>query len=69
MNKVCFKFEVNLVCSKYFFTERDFCSSNPCKINGRCLSGQSGYRCQCYEGYTGDNCESNLRNFFDSLHF
>ncbi|CAF1047784.1 unnamed protein product, partial [Rotaria sordida] len=37
--------------------EIDFCSSNPCKTNGRCLSGKSGYRCQCYEGFTGENCE------------
>ncbi|CAF5138147.1 unnamed protein product, partial [Rotaria sp. Silwood1] len=37
--------------------EVDFCSSNPCKTNGRCLSDKSGYRCQCYEGYMGENCE------------
>ncbi|CAF5141780.1 unnamed protein product, partial [Rotaria sp. Silwood1] len=39
--------------------EVDFCSSNPCKTNGRCLSDKSGYRCQCYEGYMGENCEGN----------
>ncbi|CAF3912434.1 unnamed protein product [Adineta steineri] len=37
--------------------EVDFCSSNPCKDNGRCLSEKSGYRCQCYEGYIGENCD------------
>ncbi|CAF1226026.1 unnamed protein product [Rotaria sordida] len=37
--------------------EVDFCSSNPCKTNGRCLSDKSGYRCQCYEGYMGENCD------------
>ncbi|CAF1034389.1 unnamed protein product [Rotaria sp. Silwood1] len=40
--------------------EVDFCSSNPCKTNGRCLSDKSGYRCQCYEGYMGENCEVRL---------
>ncbi|UJR36701.1 hypothetical protein I4U23_029418 [Adineta vaga] len=42
--------------------ELDFCSSNPCKKNGRCLSGKSGYRCQCYEGFTGENCEVRIVN-------
>ena len=43
-----------------FLVEVDFCSSNPCKSNGRCLSTKSGYRCQCSEGFTGENCEGNL---------
>ncbi|CAF1610141.1 unnamed protein product, partial [Adineta ricciae] len=37
--------------------EIDFCSSNPCKNNGRCLSGKTGYRCHCYDGYMGDRCD------------
>jgi hypothetical protein len=41
------------------FLEIDFCVPNPCKSNGRCLSDQSGYRCECYEGYTGENCDGN----------
>ncbi|CAF1284937.1 unnamed protein product [Adineta steineri] len=40
--------------------ELDYCTSNPCKANGRCLSGKSGYRCQCYEGLTGENCEARI---------
>ncbi|CAF1029881.1 unnamed protein product [Adineta ricciae] len=40
--------------------ELDFCISNPCKANGRCLSGKSGYHCQCYEGFTGENCEARI---------
>ncbi|CAF0807264.1 unnamed protein product [Adineta ricciae] len=42
------------------FQELDFCTSNPCKANGRCLSGKSGYSCQCYEGFTGENCEARI---------
>ncbi len=42
------------------FLEVDFCSSNPCKSNGRCLSSNSSYRCECYDGYMGENCDGNI---------
>ncbi|XP_052282228.1 neurogenic locus notch homolog protein 2-like [Dreissena polymorpha] len=33
-------------------------ASNPCLHEGRCLATSStGYKCMCYPGYTGDNCE------------
>lgn len=41
----------------FLLSEVDFCASNPCKENGRCLSGKNGYRCHCYEGYVGDKCD------------
>ena len=43
----------------FFFVEVDYCSSDPCRGNGRCLSDQSGYRCECFEGYIGENCNGN----------
>ncbi|CAF4272198.1 unnamed protein product [Rotaria socialis] len=42
--------------------EVDLCSSNPCKANGRCQSDKSGYRCQCFEGYTGEDCDVRIMN-------
>ncbi len=45
------------------FLEVDVCSSNPCKSNGRCLSTNSSYRCECYDGYMGENCDGN-KNIF-----
>ncbi|KAH3704407.1 hypothetical protein DPMN_079463, partial [Dreissena polymorpha] len=33
-------------------------ASNPCLHEGRCIATSStGYKCMCYPGYTGDNCE------------
>lgn len=33
------------------------CLSSPC-VNGDCLDdGEGGYECDCYLGYTGDNCD------------
>ncbi|CAF1380734.1 unnamed protein product [Rotaria magnacalcarata] len=42
--------------------EVDLCSSNPCKANGRCQFDKFGYRCQCFEGYTGENCDVRIMN-------
>lgn len=46
--------------NEHLILELDFCASNPCKANGRCLADQSGYRCECSDGYTGENCDGNL---------
>jgi hypothetical protein len=40
----------------------DYCAGNPCGFNGACTDGESGYTCECYEGYeladgpTGETC-------------
>ena len=47
--------------------EIDFCLSNPCKNNGRCLSGKTGYRCHCYDGYMGDRCDGNTHTYINTL--
>ncbi|EDV19583.1 uncharacterized protein TRIADDRAFT_61951 [Trichoplax adhaerens] len=48
----------------YLLKQADKCSSNPCR-NGKCISGPTGYACQCKAGYYGRNCESTKcpRNF------
>ncbi|KAK3591884.1 hypothetical protein CHS0354_005090 [Potamilus streckersoni] len=37
--------------------EIDECKSSPCQ-NGKCQDELDGYRCVCYEGFTGINCNS-----------
>ena len=34
----------------------DLCLPNPC-FHGSCFEQGDSYRCQCYPGYYGDNCE------------
>nr|XP_006814129.1 PREDICTED: tenascin-X-like [Saccoglossus kowalevskii] len=36
----------------------DNCASNPCQNGGQCTNTPSGYECECAEGYTGTNCET-----------
>ena len=33
------------------------CANSPCAY-GNCSDGVNQYECQCYEGYTGTNCET-----------
>ena len=34
----------------------DNCSKNPCQ-NGHCIDLKNDYRCKCYPGYSGRNCD------------
>jgi hypothetical protein len=42
------------------------CASNPCQSGGTCVElaggggGGAGYRCECVEGTSGENCAVNL---------
>ena len=35
----------------------DECASNPCDNGGTCDDLVNGYRCQCADGYTGEQCK------------
>lgn len=32
----------------------DYCILDPCKNDGRCISKDEGYHCQCTEGFQGN---------------
>ncbi|XP_036403134.1 protein eyes shut homolog [Megalops cyprinoides] len=38
-----------------------YCGSNPCKNGAVCKDGVNGYVCTCPEGFTGLNCDTELR--------
>lgn len=42
-------------------TEVDLCYSDPCLNNGKCKRKEGGYSCICNDGYTGVNCETDIR--------
>ena len=44
----------------------DFCDPNPCQNSGRCFITESGYRCQCSNGYDGKNCQINTGSMNDN---
>ena len=37
------------------------CSSNPCVNGAVCLAQPNGYQCVCAPGFSGSNCETDLR--------
>ncbi|XP_048589917.1 neurogenic locus notch homolog protein 2 isoform X2 [Nematostella vectensis] len=37
--------------------KKDFCSPNPCKNNGVCVSRGVGYHCKCKRDFKGPHCE------------
>ena len=44
---------------KYYFIllDVDECTEHPCINNGTCVKYDGSYRCQCIQGWTGQNCE------------
>ena len=43
----------------FVFLALDPCSNDPCQ-NGVCNSTAVGYKCTCYSGYAGTNCDKGL---------
>jgi hypothetical protein len=43
-------------CCFPFILGNYYCMSNPCD-HGSCVSGNSDYKCNCFEGYFGRNCD------------
>jgi slit protein 2 len=35
-------------------------ASNPCQNNGKCSKIDESYKCECSEGYDGDECQTNI---------
>ena len=63
VNCYCGMFTCNLligviicVIIAYHVVDVDECGSSPCQ-NGNCTDGVNGYTCNCFDGYTGNNCE------------
>ena len=36
------------------------CSSDPCKNQGKCITTDSGFVCQCPRGWFGDTCHKDV---------
>ena len=36
----------------------DECASNTCDNGGTCVDLVNGHRCQCVDGYTGEQCKA-----------
>lgn len=41
----------------YLISFVDYCNPNPCH-GGTCVAGETGYKCRCYEGYSGPQCKT-----------
>ena len=44
-------------------TAVDHCKSNPC-AHGTCHSSETGYKCSCEDGWTGQHCDEGLLQLF-----
>ena len=46
-------------------SDKDGCSSSPCKNNATCTDHMNSYTCMCVSGFTGMTCETGLTtNYF-----
>ena len=39
-----------------------FCSTSPCGQHGTCHNLRNGYFCECFNGYSGINCDQGKTN-------
>ena len=44
----------------------DDCSPNPCQNGGSCIDEVDSYKCECVEGYFGENCNLLRKNQIQS---
>ena len=52
-----------LVLTVNYFTTgncKDDCDPNPCMNNGTCTNGVISFTCNCRDGFTGENCTTNI---------
>lgn len=47
----------------FFLIDIDECQYGPCQHNSVCSNALGGYRCDCTQGWTGQNCESGKFKF------
>jgi len=41
-----------------YLTAIDLCDPNPCEHGSCANDGSGGYTCDCYDGYSGDDCDT-----------
>lgn len=54
-------YNIYYVDDSFPFTEIDECASAPC-VNGNCIEEVNSYRCICFPGFEGINCETGMTN-------
>ena len=45
--------------------KQNHCDGSPCKNGAKCLSGTSGFTCQCKDGWTGTTCTEDVNECAD----
>ena len=39
-----------------YFSDIDYCKSDPCQNGGTCSNRDASFRCDCVEGFSGYDC-------------
>ena len=50
----------------YHCVDKNECLSNPCQNSGTCVDGANSYNCSCAPGFTGHDCESGIKRYFQN---
>ena len=48
----------NLIIINISYTDIDDCLGGPCENNATCTDRINAYQCECFQGFTGTNCET-----------